>query len=186
MNYLLAGLGNIGAEYELTRHNIGFLALDHFAEINNVKFEIDILAYKAEYRFKGKNIHLMKPTTYMNLSGKAVAYWIHQLKIPPENILVITDDLNLPFGKLRMRGKGSSGGQNGLNNINEVLQTENYARLRMGIGHEYAKGRQVDYVLSRFNSEEFKELPFLLNQASDSLLSFCMEGIAVAMNKYNN
>ncbi|MFN0049547.1 MAG: aminoacyl-tRNA hydrolase [Cytophagales bacterium] len=186
MNYLIVGLGNIGAEYELTRHNIGFLSVDQFAEKNKVVFEVDRLAYKADFKHKGKTIHLIKPTTYMNLSGKAVGFWIKELKIPLENLLVITDDLNLPFGKMRMRSKGSSGGQNGLNNINEVLQTENYARLRMGIGNEFSKGRQIDYVLGRFSKEQFDELPFLMGNASDAMLSFCMEGIAIAMNKYNS
>lgn len=186
MNYLIAGLGNIGPEYELTRHNIGFLCIDQFADKHNAKFEVNKLAYKAEFKFKGKNIHLIKPTTYMNLSGKAVAYWLKELKIPLENVLILTDDLNLPFGKVRMRAKGSSGGQNGLNNINEVLQTENYARLRIGIGNEYAKGHQIDYVLSRFSQDQFKEMPFLMDRVADQTLSFCMEGIAVAMNKYNN
>jgi len=186
VNYLIAGLGNIGPEYELTRHNIGFMAIDNFAEKHGLKFESERLAYKSELRFKGQNIHLIKPTTYMNLSGKALAYWMQQLKIPLENILIITDDLNLPFGKFRMRGKGSSGGQNGLNNISEVLETQNYARFRLGIGNDYAKGRQVDYVLSRFSQDQFKELPFVMGSVSDAILSFCLEGITVAMNKYNN
>ena len=185
MNYLIAGLGNIGLEYELTRHNIGFLVLDKLAEKHGLKFDTDRLAMKTELKFKGRNITLIKPTTYMNLSGRAVSYWMQTNKIPLENILVLCDDLNLPFATTRMRGKGSSGGQNGLNNINEILATENYARLRIGIGNDYPKGRQVDYVLSRFNNEQFKEMPFLLDHACDASLSFCTEGLLNAMNKYN-
>lgn len=186
MNYLIAGLGNIGPEYELTRHNIGFLTVDRLADKHSLKFDTDRLAYKTELRHKGKNIHIIKPTTFMNLSGRAVAYWMQALKIPLENLLVVTDDLNLPFGKIRMRSKGSSGGQNGLNNINEVLGTENYARLRLGIGNEFSKGRQVDYVLGRFTSEQFAELPAIMDTASDAIVSFCLEGVNNAMNKYNN
>ena len=128
---------------------------------------------------------MIKPSTFMNLSGRAVSYWMQTLKIPIENILIVCDDLNIPFGATRMRGKGSSGGQNGLNNINELLATENYARMRMGIGNEYAKGRQVDYVLGRFSKEQFDELPFIMDHVGDAILSFCTEGLANAMNKYN-
>jgi PTH1 family peptidyl-tRNA hydrolase len=186
MNYLIAGLGNIGAEYELTRHNIGFLVLDHLAHKQSVTFSTDRLAIKSEFKLKGKTFHLIKPTTYMNLSGRAVAYWMQMLKIPIENILVVCDDLNIPFKSVRMRAKGSSGGQNGLKNINEMLNTENYARLRMGIGNDFAKGRQADFVLSRFSQEEFKELPFILQHASDAITSFGLEGVVSAMNKFNN
>jgi PTH1 family peptidyl-tRNA hydrolase len=185
LNYLIAGLGNIGPEYELTRHNIGFLALDHLAGKQGVKFDTDRLAYTANFKHKGRAIYLIKPTTFMNLSGRAVSYWMQTLKIPLENVLILCDDLNINFGATRIRGKGSSGGQNGLNNINELLGTENYARLRMGIGNDYPKGRQVDYVLSRFSNEQFKELPAIMDHASDAILSFCTEGLVNAMNKYN-
>lgn len=185
-NYLIVGLGNIGAEYELTRHNIGFMALDKFALKHNLKFETDRLASICELNYKGKKIHIIKPNTYMNLSGRAVGYWMQILKIPIENILVICDDLNLSFGILRMRGKGSSGGQNGLNSINELLGTENYARLRMGVGNDFAKGRQAEYVLSRFSNSQQLELPFVIDRASDAAISFCTEGIGNAMNKYNS
>lgn len=185
MNYLIAGLGNIGPEYELTRHNIGFLALDYIAEKQKASFSLEKLAMKTDFSFKGKTFHLIKPTTYMNLSGKSVAYWMQLLKIPQERILVICDDLNLPFGALRMRAKGSSGGQNGLNNINEILGSEVYARLRMGIGNDYPKGQQVNYVLGRFSPAQFEELPFIFDKTTEAILSFGLEGVERAMNKYN-
>jgi len=185
LNFLIVGLGNIGAEYELTRHNIGFLTLDRLAGKQGLKFETDRLASKAELKYKGRTIHFIKPTTFMNLSGRAVSHWMQSLKIPIENILIVCDDLNIPFGATRMRGKGSSGGQNGLNNINELLGTEIYARLRMGIGNEYSKGRQIDYVLGQFSKEQLQELPFMIDHAADAVLSFCTEGLSNAMNKYN-
>jgi PTH1 family peptidyl-tRNA hydrolase len=185
MKYLIAGLGNIGPEYELTRHNIGFLILDRFAEKHNLKFDSGRYAFSAEFKHKGRSIHLIKPTTYMNLSGKAVNYWMKDLKVPVENILVITDDIALPFGKLRMRGKGSSGGHNGLGNIQELLGTDAYARMRCGVGGDFAKGRQVDYVLGNFSGEEKKELPFVMDKAMDGILSFCTVGLERAMNFVN-
>jgi PTH1 family peptidyl-tRNA hydrolase len=186
MNFLIAGLGNIGSEYELTRHNIGFLTLDRLADQKNVAFKIDKLAFKTEFSFKGKTFHLIEPTTYMNLSGKAVLYWMRQLNIPQERILVICDDLNLPFEKLRLKPKGSSGGQNGLKNISEMLNSEQYARLRMGIGNDYQKGRQVEYVLGKFNQAQFEALPSFMDRAGECVISFALEGIDVAMNKFNN
>ena len=140
MKYLIAGLGNIGPEYELTRHNIGFLVLDRIADNHKIEFTTQRLADKAELKFKGKQLHLIKPNTYMNLSGKAIAYWLQELKIPKENLLVIVDDLALPLGTLRMRTKGSSAGHNGLKNIEQLLGGQEYARLRFGIGNDFQKG----------------------------------------------
>lgn len=186
MKYLLVGLGNIGPEYELTRHNIGFLVLDRLAEQQKVNFTLERHAHKAEFKYKGRAIHLIKPTTYMNLSGKAVVYWMNELKIPKENILVVVDDLALPFGTLRMRGKGSAAGHNGLKNIEELTGGQEYPRLRFGIGNEFGKGQQVDYVLSRFSNDEFKELPFAMDKACDMILSFCTAGIANTMSQFNS
>lgn len=186
MKYLIVGLGNIGAEYELTRHNIGFLTLDRMADTKGVSFEITRLAYHTEIKHKGRSIHLIKPTTYMNLSGKAVKFWMQELKVPAENILVIVDDLALPFNKLRMRGKGSSAGHNGLKNIEEQLGGQNYPRLKFGIGDDFSKGRQVDYVLSPFSKKEFEELPFGMDKAIDMIYSFCSIGISRTMTEFND
>src|SRR6478609_5700196 len=150
MKYLIAGLGNIGPEYEVTRHNIGFLTLDRIADKNNITFSTQRLADKAELKYKGRQLHLIKPNTYMNLSGKAIAYWLQELKISKENLLVIVDDIALPFGNLRMRTKGSAAGHNGLKNIELILNGQDYSRLRFGIGSEFSKGQQVDFVLSNF------------------------------------
>ncbi len=185
MKYLIAGLGNIGPEYELTRHNIGFLVLDKLAGKESVPFQIDRLASIAELKHKGKQLFLIKPTTYMNLSGKAVNYWLQQLKIPKENLLVVTDDLALPFGKVRMKAKGSSAGHNGLKNIEETLGGQDYARLRFGIGDHYAKGHQVDYVLSKFSHEELKFLPERMDKCVDMILSYSTIGIERTMNFFN-
>lgn len=186
MKFLIAGLGNIGPEYELTRHNIGFLVLDQLAEQHNVQFTLDRLAEKAEFRFKGKTLHLIKPTTYMNLSGKAIAYWLQDLKIPKENLLVIVDDIALPFGSLRLRTKGSSAGHNGLKNIEAVLGGQDYSRLRFGIGNEFSKGQQVDFVLSNFSQDEFTKLPDIMTKANEMVISFCTIGAARTMSTYNN
>jgi peptidyl-tRNA hydrolase, PTH1 family len=185
MKYLIVGLGNIGGEYELTRHNIGFLVLDRLAEQHKTRFSLERHAEKAELKYKGRSLHLIKPTTYMNLSGKAVAYWLQELSIPKENLLVVVDDLALPFGSLRMRGKGSAAGHNGLKNIEELCGGQDYPRLRFGIGNEFGKGKQVDFVLSRFGSEEFNELPFVMDKACEMILSFCTAGIANTMSQYN-
>ena len=158
-------MGNIGPEYELTRHNIGFLTLDRLADIHKIDFSTERLADKAELKFKGKQIHLIKPNTYMNLSGKAIAYWLQDLKIPKENLLVVVDEIALPFGVLRMRTKGSAAGHNGLKNIEQLVGGQDYPRLRMGIGSDYAKGQQVDYVLSNFTEDEFKALPAIMGGA---------------------
>lgn len=186
MKFLIAGLGNIGPEYELTRHNIGFLVLDQLADEHKVDFSSARLADKTEFRFKGKTIHLIKPTTFMNLSGKAIAYWMNDLKIPKENILVIVDDLALPFGSLRMRTKGSAAGHNGLKNIELVLGGQDYSRLRFGIGNEFSKGQQVDFVLSNFTQEEFTKLPEIIKKANEMVMSFCMIGPEKTMSLYNN
>jgi PTH1 family peptidyl-tRNA hydrolase len=186
MKYLIAGLGNIGPEYELTRHNIGFLTLDQLADAHKTTFTLDRHAEKAEFKFKGRSIHLIKPTTFMNLSGKAVAYWLQELKIPKENLLVIVDDLALPFGSLRMRTKGSAAGHNGLKNIEQVLAGQDYSRLRFGIGNEFSKGQQVDFVLSNFSQEEFKNLPDIMKKANEMTLSFCTIGAERTMSLFND
>jgi peptidyl-tRNA hydrolase, PTH1 family len=186
MKFLIAGLGNIGPEYELTRHNIGFLVLDQLADQYKAEFKLDRLAEKAEFRHKGKTLHLIKPTTYMNLSGKAVAYWLQDLKIPKENLLVIVDDIALPFGSLRLRTKGSSAGHNGLKNIEDVLAGQDYSRLRFGIGNEFSKGQQVDFVLSNFSQDEFTKLPEVMKKANEMVLSFCLTGAAKTMSAYND
>jgi PTH1 family peptidyl-tRNA hydrolase len=185
MKFLIVGLGNIGPQYELTRHNIGFLTLDRMADLHKVAFHTERLADVADLRFKGKHIHLIKPNTYMNLSGKAVAYWMQALKIPKENVLVVVDDLALPFGTLRMRTQGSSAGHNGLGHIEETLGSKDYPRLRMGIGSQFARGQQVDYVLSNFNTDELKSLPDYMDKAIDAILAFCTIGPERAMNLHN-
>jgi PTH1 family peptidyl-tRNA hydrolase len=185
MKYLIAGLGNIGPEYALTRHNVGFMVLDRLAAQEGLKFDLGRLAYGAEYKFKGRSVYLIKPTTYMNLSGKAVNYWLKELKIPVENFMVITDDIALPFGKLRVRPKGSHAGHNGLRNIQEILGTDQYARLKFGVGSDFPKGRQVDYVLGEFPKAEFDFLPERLDKAADIIRSFCTLGTEQTMNNFN-
>ncbi|MCU0436642.1 MAG: aminoacyl-tRNA hydrolase [Raineya sp.] len=185
MKYLIVGLGNIGTEYANTRHNIGFMVVDALAKTKEVSFQTGRLADVADFKHKGKHIYLVKPSTYMNLSGKAVNYWMQELKIPLEQILVITDDLALPFGKLRLRAKGSDGGHNGLKSIQATVNSQDYARLRMGVGSDFPKGAQADYVLSPFNEEEQKDLEKILETASNAVLSFCLEGVSNAMNKFN-
>lgn len=185
MKYLIAGLGNIGPEYELTRHNIGFLVLDQLADEHKVSFSLERLAERAEVKIKGRSLHLIKPTTYMNLSGKAIAYWLQELKIPKENLLVIVDDLALPFGALRLRTKGSSAGHNGLKNIEQVLGGQDYSRLRFGIGSEFGKGQQVDYVLSNFTPKECEELPSYMSKANEMIVSFCAIGPERTMSLFN-
>lgn len=185
MKYLIAGLGNIGQEYELTRHNIGFLVLDQLADQHKTDFVTERLAMHTEVRYKGRSLHLIKPTTYMNLSGKAIAYWLQELKIAKENLLVVVDEIALPFATLRLRGKGSAAGHNGLKNIEEVLGGQNYPRLRFGVGNSYAKGKQVDYVLSNFNPEEFKKLPEAIMKANEVIVSFCTAGLERTMSQFN-
>jgi PTH1 family peptidyl-tRNA hydrolase len=184
--FLIVGLGNIGDEYENTRHNIGFRILDTLAKENNIKFTTDKLAAVASYKFKGKTLILIKPSTYMNLSGKAVNYWMQAEKIQTENILILTDDLALPFGSLRMKGKGSDGGHNGLKNIQEMLNTSTYARLRFGVGNEFSKGRQVDYVLGKWADEENKTIEPRIKLAIEMVQSFATIGLQRTMSAYNN
>lgn len=185
MSFLIAGLGNIGAEYENTRHNIGFKIADELAKLNKASFTLERLAFFAEYRSRGKGIYLIKPTTYMNLSGKAVRYWMNELKIPQQNLLVVLDDLAIPFGAIRIRSKGSDGGHNGLKDIDATLTNGNYARLRFGVGNEFAKGKQVDYVLGNWNVEEMKTLNEQIKLACEGINCFMFEGIERAMTKYN-
>lgn len=186
MKYLIVGLGNIGAEYDRTRHNIGFMVCDRLADQEKVRFVTEKLASVANFNHRGRTIYMIKPTTYMNLSGKAVNYWLQKLKIPIENMLVIVDDLALPFGTLRMRPQGSSAGHNGLKNIELLNGGINYARLRFGIGDNFAKGRQVDYVLAPFSIEEQKSLSQYEEKACDMVLSFASVGIGPTMTKFNN
>ena len=186
MKYLIAGLGNIGREYEYTRHNIGFRVLDALAKASNIVFADRRYGFVAELKVKGRTLILLKPSTYMNLSGNAVRYWLNQEKIPTENLLVVTDDLALPFGTLRLKGKGSNAGHNGLGNIQSVLNTQEYARLRFGIGSDFSRGRQVDYVLDDFSDEEEDALPAKLETCGEIIKSFCLAGIQNTMNQYNN
>ncbi len=185
MKFLIVGLGNIGSEYANTRHNIGFIVLDALARASNLFFKTDRYADVCELKHKGKTFILIKPSTYMNLSGNAVRYWMQAEKISPENVLVVTDDLALPFGKLRMRAQGSDGGHNGLKHINEVMQSQNYARLRFGISSEFSRGQQVDYVLGDWSEEEKKTLDEHVDRACKAILSFGHIGIARTMNEFN-
>lgn len=186
MKYLVVGLGNPGEKYAQTRHNIGFLVVEAFAKEREGTFNIDKLGDVAKVKFKGRTIVLLKPSTFMNLSGKAVNYWMQAEKIPLENVMIIADDLALPFGTLRMKGKGSDGGHNGLKDIQAVLNTQNYARLRFGVGSEFEKGRQVDYVLGEWDSEERKTLEERIKQATEFIKGFSTIGLAQTMSNYNN
>ncbi len=185
MKYLIVGLGNIGAEYAETRHNIGFKVVDTLAAQQDATFSSDRYGSVATLRHRGQEIFLLKPSTYMNLSGKAVRYWVQKERIPQENIFVVVDDIALPFGHLRIRKNGSDGGHNGLKSIAECLGGQNYARLRFGIGGDFPKGAQVDYVLGEWTADEKSALPPLLRTASDAILSFVAEGPDRAMNRYN-
>lgn len=186
MKYLIVGLGNIGSEYHETRHNIGFMILDAFAKASNVFFTEKRYGAVAECRIKNKQLILLKPSTYMNLSGNAVRYWMNEEKIPLENVLILVDDLALPFGSLRLKARGSAAGHNGLKNIQELLGTDAYARLRFGIGNQFAKGAQIDFVLGKFTTEEQATLPARIDLAIDILKSFCLAGINITMNQFNN
>lgn len=183
--FLIVGLGNIGDEYENTRHNIGFTILDSLAAAHQISFRTDRFAAVAEYKFKGRTLILVKPSTYMNLSGKAVNYWMQAEKIQRENLLVITDDIALPFGSLRMKMKGSDGGHNGLKNIQETLQSTEYPRLRFGVGSEFAKGKQVNYVLGKWSKEEEVLLKERVKIACDMVESFAAIGIQLTMTNFN-
>lgn len=185
MKYLVVGLGNPGAEYENTRHNIGFLILDALASASNSIFSPDRYADVCTVKSKGRQFVLIKPSTYMNLSGKAVRYWMEKEKIGLENIIIITDDLALPFGKIRIRKKGSDGGHNGLKSINELIGTQQYNRLRFGIGSEFNKGKQVDYVLGTWNTEESKTLNERIEIASQGIIAIGLAGVNRAMGDFN-
>lgn len=183
--FLIVGLGNIGPEYVNTRHNIGFKILDHLARKEAVEFQTVKLGALAEYKFKGRTYLLLKPNTYMNLSGKAVSYWMEKEKIPAENILIITDDLNLPFGAIRIRTKGSDGGHNGLKNIQLLLNSSVYPRFRFGISDEFKKGQQIGYVLGNWDESEKEKLPERLDLASEIIRSFGTAGLENTMTTYN-
>jgi PTH1 family peptidyl-tRNA hydrolase len=185
MKYLIVGLGNPGGEYELTRHNIGFLVLDKLAADMGISFSPKKLGDFAQGRLKNKMVHMVKPSTYMNLSGKSIRYWLQELNIPIENLLVITDDLALPTGKLRLKTKGSDGGHNGLKSTQEILQTQQYPRLRFGISNVFEQGRQVDYVLGKWSDEEWKTVKPQIDVAAEAVKSFVLAGAAVTMEKFN-
>ncbi len=185
MKYLIAGLGNIGPEYKNTRHNIGFQILDALAEASNIVFSDKRYGFIAEFKYKARTFILLKPTTYMNLSGRAVNYWMNQEKISIENVLVLVDDLALPFGTIRLRAKGSEGGHNGLKNISQVLGRNDYARLRFGIGDNFHPGFQVNFVLSEWSREEQKEIPEKLDYCTEIIKSFGAIGIDRTMNLFN-
>ena len=185
MKYLIVGLGNIGPEYQDTRHNIGFSVLDAFAKASNAVFEDKRYGAVCEVRLKGRTLVLLKPNTYMNLSGKAVSYWMQKEKVALEDVLVVVDDLALPFGTLRLRAQGSDGGHNGLKNINALLGTTGYARLRYGIGNDFSWGGQIDYVLGTWDEKEREELPALLDKGGEIITSFVLQGIARTMNLFN-
>lgn len=186
MKYLIVGLGNIGNEYHNTRHNIGFRILDALAEASNITFSTQRYGDVANMRLKNQSLVLLKPSTYMNLSGDAVRYWMTKENIPIENILVVVDDLALPFGSIRMKGKGSDAGHNGLKNITSVLKSDAFPRIRFGLGNDYPQGRQVEYVLGRFTPEQEKLMPERLEKAIDAIKAFCLSGLSFAMTNYNN
>ena len=186
MKYLIVGLGNIGDEYQGTRHNIGFSILDAFAQASNIVFSTQRYGDVATMRLKNKQLVLLKPSTYMNLSGEAVRYWKQKENIELENILVVVDDLALPFGAIRLRGKGADGGHNGLKNIAACLQTPNFARLRLGIGNDFPRGAQIDYVLGHPSVQEQAMLPERAAVAIDAIKAFCLSGLTFAMTNYNN
>jgi PTH1 family peptidyl-tRNA hydrolase len=183
--FLVVGLGNIGIEYVNTRHNIGFKILNHFANKNSISFNTVKLGELAEYKIKGRTILLLKPNTYMNLSGKAVKHWMEKENIDKENILIITDDLNLSFGTIRIKTKGTDGGHNGLKNIQLVLNSSEYPRFRFGISDEFKKGKQVDYVLGEWNDEEKVKLAERLEMSAEIITSFALAGLNETMNQYN-
>lgn len=184
--FLIVGLGNPGDEYTGTRHNTGFMVLDAFAKASNIVFEDRRYGYIAETSIKGRKVFLLKPTTYMNLSGNAVRYWLNKENIDVERLLVVVDDLSLPLGALRLKGKGSNGGHNGLGNIQSVIGTQQYARLRVGIGNDFSKGMQVDWVLGKYDDSDMKELTPSIDTAIEMIKSFVLAGINITMNKFNS
>ncbi len=186
MKYLVVGLGNIGSKYEGTRHNIGFEVVDEMAKDKEVSFKNDTLADVCTIKNKGRTLVLIKPTTYMNLSGKAVRYWMTKHKIQLENVIVILDDLNLDFNVIRLRAKGKDGGHNGLKNIQEILGTNQYARLKMGIGSNFGRGKQVDYVLGKWSEKELADLGSFIDRATKAIYDFTSIGVARAMSAHNS
>ena len=186
MKFLIVGLGNIGAKYESTRHNIGFKVLDFIAEQSSAFFTEEKYGDISSFKYKGKNIYLLKPNTFMNLSGLAVRYWLTKLKIDVKNLLVVTDDLNLEVGNLRMKKNGSDGGHNGLKDIQQTLSSSQYPRLRIGVGNNFPKGKQIDYVLGRLTKEEDLVLNQKMKIINEMVLSFCFAGIENTMNSFNN
>ncbi|MCU0317882.1 MAG: aminoacyl-tRNA hydrolase [Amoebophilaceae bacterium] len=185
MKYLIVGLGNVGIEYAFTRHNIGFMVLDRLASKQAATFQPDRLAALATCQYRGCTLYLIKPATYMNHSGRAVSYWLGKLKLPVEQCLVVVDDVALPFGKLRMRPQGTAAGHNGLRSIEASLGTQAYPRLRVGIGNDFPRGRQADYVLDPFTEKELEALPIPMDQACETVYTFCTLGIVRAMERYN-
>lgn len=183
--YLIVGLGNIGMEYHGTRHNIGFTILDAFAEASNVFFSDNRYGATCSLKLKGRTLLLLKPATFMNLSGNALRYWMQKESIPIENVLVVVDDLALPFGSLRLKPKGSDAGHNGLKNIQEVLGNSDYCRLRFGIGSEFSKGRQSDYVLGKWSADEAAKLPERIDKCNEIIKSFCLVGMQLTMTAFN-
>lgn len=186
MKYLIVGLGNIGPEYQDTRHNIGFTILDALARASNVFFEDKRYGFVTQVKLKGRTLVLLKPSTFMNLSGHALRYWMQKEKIEIENVLILVDDIALPFGTLRLKPQGSDAGHNGLKNIQDILGHNTYARLRFGIGNNFPKGYQVEYVLGRWDEEEQKLLPERVDKAIEMIKSFCLAGMQLTMTQYNN
>ena len=186
MNYLIVGLGNIGDEYARTRHNIGFRVLDALAGASNLVFEDKRYGFVTTHKVKNHTLTLLKPSTYMNLSGNAVRYWMKEKNVPIERLLVVVDDLALPFGKIRIKPGGSEAGHNGLRHITSVLGTQAYARLRFGIGNEFPRGSQIDFVLGEFGEEELKTMDERVKVAGEAVKTFCLAGIQIAMNQFNN
>lgn len=186
MKYLIVGLGNIGNEYQDTRHNIGFTILDAFAKASNVFFTENRYGSTCEVKMKGRTLILLKPSTFMNLSGNALRYWMQKEKIEIDNVLVVVDDLALPFGTLRLKPQGSDAGHNGLKNIQEILGHNNYPRLRFGIGNDFSKGRQVEYVLGKWTKEQSEALPERAERCAEIIQSFCLAGMQLTMTQFNN
>lgn len=185
MKYLIAGLGNVGSEYEGTRHNVGFMVVDQMARQADAHWTLERRAYRTEIKIKGRTLILIKPTTYMNLSGEAVHYWMQTEKVPPANLLVVVDDIALPLGTLRMRKQGAAGGHNGLRNIESLLGRTDYCRLRIGVGNNFGRGHQIDYVLGTFTADELTQLSPRLDLACEAVACFATQGPDRAMNMYN-
>ncbi|MEM1119344.1 MAG: aminoacyl-tRNA hydrolase [Bacteroidota bacterium] len=185
MKYLIVGLGNMGYEYDNTRHNIGFDVIDYLAKAFDLTYKNATLGDVAEFKHKGRTFVLLKPSTFMNLSGKAVRYWMTKHKIKQSNVLIILDDLNLPFGRQRLKGKGSDGGHNGLKDINRTLGNQNYARLRIGIGSNYHKGQQANFVLGKWTADEQAQLPEIVKKAAETTKAFGTIGLKFTMEQYN-